>query len=96
MRDIKFPICKRSSCDYVFQITVHMFNYVVSDCGTELKTKKVSSSRALYSIMFVKGLLIPFQFFNNLLNFKLKVCITSVVSHSDILDETKCNVDSLI
>ena len=54
----------------VFQITAYIFNYVVSDSSTELKTKKVSSSRANYSIMFVKSLLMPFQFFK--LNFKLE------------------------
>ena len=35
---------------------------MVSDSNTELKTKKVSSSIANYSIMFVKSLLMPFQF----------------------------------
>ena len=69
------------------------FNYVVSDSSTELKIKKVSSSRANYSIMFVKSLLMPFQFFN-LLNFKLKNMYhsTSVVVQISLLDETKHNV----
>ena len=70
----------------------YIFNYVVSDSSTELKTEKVSSSRANYSIMFVKSLLMPLQFFN-LSNFKLHHS-TDDVSHSDVLDETKRNVES--
>ena len=64
----------------------------VSDSSTELKTEKVSSSRANYSIMFFKSLLMPLQFFN-LLNFKLYHS-TNVVSHSDVLGKTKGNVES--